>query len=589
MGEDDKGNSCRMVTQRVGVMRAANQAKRPFFAVLFFLLFVISCIAEPLSYQQFHDRFFESYWRLAPGRAAGHGNISFSENLEIPSQEILDRKVEFFRDQIRRSENVVFYTKSDLFDRDLIRYISEFEIWKINDLKEHEWNPSYYSLGRNFALIINHPNVSPRKKSDILNRYLSQMPEYYKSAEKLIRQTTRIHTMDAIAEADGLLRYLENDVAAFQGSQIDRAAMGMAKAAVLAFKDWLQARSQFRPNQIAPDLYRRRFAFEFGEELTPEELRVAAEAEGREVRSRAIDRAKLLWPVHLADRPMPASDDLIVTEMLAQLRKNSFDKHSFGSEIQARLASLDRFVIEKGILSPRKLNPLIVRVTPKYQINNQITLEPAGIFALDGNTYYNIPDFDRMKDTEVDRLLSTYNKYNIDILNIHEGIPGHFSQISAARIYSTLPRKLSPSIATSEGWAVYAEQLMIESGFQADNIEFLLFYDIWRLTEITNVIIDQAVHLQNQTESDFRNIYKHYTFTDPGGNSAAWARANRTHLQLSTYYGGLIQILALREKMLKSKDDRNARRDFNDRFVTYGSAPVFMIQKDMVDAGLGRP
>jgi uncharacterized protein (DUF885 family) len=64
-----------------------------------------------------------------------------------------------------------------------------------------------------------------------------------------------------------------------------------------------------------------------------------------------------------------------------------------------------------------------------------------------------------------------------------------------------------------------------------------------------------------------------------------WRRATLTQVQLMSYYDGYAEILALREEE-KARLGRNfSTKDFNNRFLSYGSAPVRSIRELMLAGG----
>ena len=79
------------------------------------------------------------------------------------------------------------------------------------------------------------------------------------------------------------------------------------------------------------------------------------------------------------------------------------------------------------------------------------------------------------------------------IFVIHETVPGHYAQLmysnrSASRIKSVFGNE-----ATIEGWAVYGERMMMESGYGDDTAEQWLIYSKWNLRSVCNTILDHAV------------------------------------------------------------------------------------------------
>src|SRR5262245_52060987 len=61
--------------------------------------------------------------------------------------------------------------------------------------------------------------------------------------------------------------------------------------------------------------------------------------------------------------------------------------------------------------------------------------------------------------------LREYNDFMLEILSIHEAIPGHFVQLYYAKREPSKVRKVLANGAFVEGWAVYAEKVMVDAGY----------------------------------------------------------------------------------------------------------------------------
>lgn len=80
--------------------------------------------------------------------------------------------------------------------------------------------------------------------------------------------------------------------------------------------------------------------------------------------------------------------------------------------------------------------------------------------------YYVTPVNAAWTSQQKDDWLKMFNKYTTDIVSIHEVYPGHFTQFLHLKSSSaTKLEKIFSSYAFIEGWAHYAERMMIDEGF----------------------------------------------------------------------------------------------------------------------------
>lgn len=243
-------------------------------------------------------------------------------------------------------------------------------------------------------------------------------------------------------------------------------------------------------------------------------------------------------------------------------------------DIQQRLRDLDPLLPTYfGHLPPQKL---VVLPVPAHM---QAT-SPGGYYyppALDGSRpgtfYINLGD------------IESNTRWSIPTLTYHEGSPGHHFQISIGQTLTDLPllrRSLNPS-AFSEGWALYAEQLMAEAGVYRDDPAG----DIGRLQaemfRSVRLVLDTGLHrkrwtpeqaiayMQEKTgmkESDVRIEVNRY-LVQPG--------------QASSYKMGQLRLLALREKARNTLGGKFDIRAFHDLVLGNGAMPMTVVEQ-AVDA-----
>jgi uncharacterized protein (DUF885 family) len=70
-------------------------------------------------------------------------------------------------------------------------------------------------------------------------------------------------------------------------------------------------------------------------------------------------------------------------------------------------------------------------------------------------------------------------------------------------------------------------------------------------------------------------------FQQEGEAVAKWKRARLTSAQLSTYFVGVSEHLALREAAKKKLGDSFDLKKYNDQVISYGSAPVKYVRELM--------
>jgi uncharacterized protein (DUF885 family) len=184
---------------------------------------------------------------------------------------------------------------------------------------------------------------------------------------------------------------------------------------------------------------------------------------------------------------------------------------------------------------------------------------------------------DGMTAQQAESSLREYNDWMLQILNIHEAIPGHYAQLVYANRSPSLVKSLFGNGAMVEGWAVYGERLMLDSGYGDNAPEMWLMWCKWNLRTVTNTILDYSVHVQGMTEDQAIDLLVRQAFQTPQEATEKWRRVQLSSVQLTSYFSGYSDILELREKRKQELGERFNLKQFNEQFLSYGNAPVKMI------------
>ena len=164
--------------------------------------------------------------------------------------------------------------------------------------------------------------------------------------------------------------------------------------------------------------------------------------------------------------------------------------------------------------------------------------------------------------------LTNHCRVCIPPLAVHEGYPGHhvaFARMGSAAGEAPSMAQLARYKPFVEGWGLYAEVLMLESGYYEDPERRLA---AWRmiLLRLARAEIDARLHGGGLEPAAAAEIYRQRLLLSP----AAAAAEVRTHLAKPTvkasYFVGMLQILELRET-LRSREPELGLHEFHDRFL----------------------
>jgi uncharacterized protein (DUF885 family) len=132
-----------------------------------------------------------------------------------------------------------------------------------------------------------------------------------------------------------------------------------------------------------------------------------------------------------------------------------------------------------------------------------------------------------------------------------------------------------------EGWAVYAERMMLESGYKNSDEMWLMYYK-WNLRTTCNAILDYSVHTKNMSKEEAMNLLVTEAFQQQAEAEGKWNRVNLSQVQLCSYFTGYTEIYDFREMLKKEEDAKFNLKQFHEKFLSYGSAPVKYIKELML-------
>jgi uncharacterized protein (DUF885 family) len=250
----------------------------------------------------------------------------------------------------------------------------------------------------------------------------------------------------------------------------------------------------------------------------------------------------------------------------------------------ACIADYQRYIDEivRGLsadfASPPKLNFKVERV-PQFK-EKTATAAYADTGSLDGTRpgvfYVNLRD---MRDI---------HKYQMRTLTYHEAVPGHQLQGVIAQRLTGVPtfRKILPFSAYDEGWAVYAERLGWEMGFENDPLDNLgrLQAEMFRAVRL---VVDTGIHRKHWTRAQAIAYMQEKTGM---GESEVVSEVERYFVmpgQALAYKIGMLKLLELRARSQAQLGSAFDIRRFHGAVLGSGSLPLSILEK-RVDAWIAR-
>ena len=189
-------------------------------------------------------------------------------------------------------------------------------------------------------------------------------------------------------------------------------------------------------------------------------------------------------------------------------------------------------------------DPLEVTWTPVFmRAYGGAFLESPGVLDKGLSSHFWITPPDESKGPQaVESYLREENDQMLRLLAIHEGVPGHYLQLSWANRTPNLARGVFQSGLFAEGWAVYVTQVMMDLGYGDFDPALLISHWKFYLRAITNALMDIAIHTGGMTEQAAMDMMVRGGFQEEDEARRKWLRARLTSTQLCTYYVGSVEM-----------------------------------------------
>ncbi len=570
--------------------------------ILLFSFAAGTVLAQPSSDEAFENlshQYLTDLARFSPVSATLIGDHSADDQLDQVDDAARRQTRDLYKKYQRQLTKIdrAELSRASQVDAELLAADIESGLWSLDTLQEWAWNPLVYVstsgssiyglLARDFAPI-------GERLMDAAAR-LEQMPRFLEQARRSLisARVPKIHAETAVQQNPGLNSIIDNMIvpkmAALPASDRERleAAIETARDAIAAHQTWLEeellprAAGNFR---IGTELYDVKLAFALNSPMGRREVKARAESEYEAVRNEMYDIAKDVYAADhpytsFPDQPNEAFKQVVIRAALEKAYQELPPRDGIVDIAKQQLQQASDFVVEKNIVAMPD-DPVEIIIMPEFQRGVALAyLDPAGPLDKGQKSFYAVAPLPAdWTDEQVRSFLREYNLYSIQDLTIHEGVPGHYLQLALSNRYPSTLRSVFWSGPFVEGWAVYAERVMIDEGYLDHDPLMRLINLKWYLRGITNAIIDSAIHVDGMTREQAMRLMIEGGFQEEREAAGKWVRAQLTSAQLSTYFVGYQEHIEMRRAVEAAWGEEFTLRRYHDQALSYGSPPVKFVR-----------
>jgi uncharacterized protein (DUF885 family) len=274
-----------------------------------------------------------------------------------------------------------------------------------------------------------------------------------------------------------------------------------------------------------------------------------------------------------------------VAEIIANLKEQTPESEQLIDYYRAFVLGARQHLIDHNLVTVPESNDLTLVDTPIFARPTfpYAGYLPAAPLDIDQQGFFWVTPIDKKAPPESQKQQQRgHNKYQALVVSLHEAYPGHHLQLQRANQVSSNVRKLFGTSVFVEGWALYCEEMMHETGYYPDAQTRLiqLAMQLWRACR---VVIDVGLHDGTMSFDDAVSLLVNTAKLERVNAEAEVKRYTQSPTQPMSYIVGKMEILRLRDDYRRQQGSKYDLKEFHDHLLSYGSIPIGLVRSLMLE------
>jgi uncharacterized protein (DUF885 family) len=489
--------------------------------------------------------------------------------------------------------NVIHLSPQASYDYRILRSAIEREIFGFEKMRIYSDNPMTYAGALDVNIYIKRDFAPLEERVGSVVAILNQAPQIMSAARaNLAESLPRPQVETAIEEAEGIADFLAKDLVEALKDVKNETLMAGFKAAngrtieeVRSYAAYLK--TQKLPKATAPyalgrEKYRK--LLEYGEMVTlsPEQL--------LEIGMRELQRKQRVFAA-AAREVDPARTPI---EVFRAIQKDHPTEQNLIPDTAKDLDTIRQFVIDRRLIAlPSQVRAKVAETPQFMRATSFASMDTPGPFETKATEayYYVTPVEADWPPQQKEEWLTAFNYYTTDIVSIHEAYPGHYVQFLCLNASpATRLEKIFGSYAFTEGWAHYAEQMMVDEGFgaspsptparaeQVKAAKYRLAQTDEALLRICRLCVSIRMHCQGMSVEEATKFFQENCYYEQ--KTARQEAIRGAYDPEYLYYTlGKLEILKLREDYRKQEGAKFTLQGFHNEMLRHGAPPIRLLRE----------
>ncbi|MDQ6611062.1 MAG: DUF885 domain-containing protein, partial [Gemmatimonadota bacterium] len=536
------------------------------------------------TFAAFVDGYLHDFARRHPSIAAGNGIHDFDGTLDDFSAAAIAREISELKAArtALRGFSAASLTPDERVDRRILDGVIDGWLLEQETLQNWKRNPMIYASALSDG-IHNLMTMESAPAAERLRHVISKLngvPVFITTARTNIANPPKLFAERGVVMMRGASAMIANDLpvafAALKGTPL----MDSLSRAVTTAKPVIDAYATYLEHDVVPN--------------ATGDFTIGAAAVARRYRGEELIDIPLDEMVKLGERELASqqaafavaaariSSDKKPLDVWLQVRRNHPKRGEVVAAAQRTVDSLTAFVRAKGIAMVPANERVIVQPAPVFDLGFASMHASPPLEKTPVKSIYYITDARAdMTDAEAEAWLERFSYAGLVNTSAHEAMPGHWLHSiymrqtpgKVRRIWIGLNPFPQPS-SGQDGWAHYAEQLVVDQGYANGDPQYQLAQLSDALTRICRLLSGIKVHSHQWTLDQAQQCFEKdaYVAAPAAKREAERAAYDPTY---GGYFLGKMGILTLRRDV-EARDGRAFNlRSFHEHFMTDGIAPIW--------------
>jgi uncharacterized protein (DUF885 family) len=479
---------------------------------------------------------------------------------------------------------------SDIFDYQIIASNTKSRLLELEQIKSYQRNPQVYndiiSTGLLQITMFEYAPLDSRLRHVIAKE--KEIPRLLDSAYDNLKNPPAIFLKTSIEGFKGTLDFIEKDLpkafASVKDVKLQNEFKKTTRKASRAVTEYIKRLEQTKPDPsadfaIGRENYEAKLRYDEGIDISADALlRIAY----RELQKTQNEFRKAASQIDSKRDPMA---------VWKQVQSEHPKAGTLVAEAQKQLDTIKRFIEEKHIVTLPEGASLTVAATPDFLRWSTASMWTPGPFeSRPLQARYLVTDVDpKWTEKQKEEYLASFNYGQLWTTSIHEAYPGHFVQGVYLKNVQSQVRKTWAIAPASfvEGWAHYTEQMMIEEGFGKGDLKIKIGLLADALLRLCRFVVGIRLHTEGMTVDQATRFFMDnaYMGETPSRIEAERGTFDPTYL---VYSVGKLAILKLREDYRRDRRSDFSLREFHDRLLSNGLAPIRVHRQMLIPGDKGK-